>query len=126
MRRSGCGVRDAAHGMRRTGCGATGAAQCMQADHAEFVERLRSHTGRGRPLGTDRFLGKVEKLLGRRVRPLPVGRCGKPKKRGKKQVTVPIYPIYPNTERHRSITDASRLRIGFLNRNFRFFVAASD
>jgi putative transposase len=41
--------------------------------------RLRTHTGR--PLGTDNFISKVEKLLGRRVRPLPIGR---PKKRSAK------------------------------------------
>lgn len=34
--------------------------------------RLRTHTGR--PLGNDSFLNKLEALLGRRVRPLPVGR----------------------------------------------------
>ncbi len=34
--------------------------------------RLRTHTGR--PLGSDRFVSKLETLLGRRVRPLPVGR----------------------------------------------------
>jgi putative transposase len=34
--------------------------------------RLRTHTGR--PLGSDSFLSKLETLLGRRVRPLPVGR----------------------------------------------------
>jgi putative transposase len=34
--------------------------------------RLRTHTGR--PLGSDSFLNKLETLLGRRVRPLPVGR----------------------------------------------------
>ena len=34
--------------------------------------RLRTHTGR--PLGSDGFLSKLETLLGRRVRPLPVGR----------------------------------------------------
>ena len=56
------------------------AAELMRGDDAEFVERLRSQTGRGRPLGSDSFLSKVEKLLGRRVRPLPVGR---PRKRGK-------------------------------------------
>jgi len=36
--------------------------------------RLRSRTHTGRPLGSDSFLSKLEKLLGRRVRPLPVGR----------------------------------------------------
>ena len=38
------------------------------------VEVLRRHTSRGRPLGSDGFLSKIERLLGRRVRPLPVGR----------------------------------------------------
>ena len=40
--------------------------------------RLSTHTGR--PLGSDSFLSKLEKLLGRRVRPLTVGRPGKGKK----------------------------------------------
>jgi putative transposase len=44
--------------------------------------RLRTHTGR--PLGSDSFLSNVEALLGRRVRPLPVGR---PKKTQKKKAT---------------------------------------
>jgi hypothetical protein len=35
--------------------------------------RLRANTHTGRPLGTDSFLSKLEKILGRRVRPLPVG-----------------------------------------------------
>ncbi len=44
--------------------------------------RLRTHTGR--PLGSDRFLAKLETLLGRRVRPLPVGRPKKAHAGGKK------------------------------------------
>jgi putative transposase len=36
--------------------------------------RLRLRTCTGRPLGSDSFLSKLEKVLGRRVRPLPVGR----------------------------------------------------
>jgi hypothetical protein len=47
------------------------------------VSRLRSRTYTGRPLGSDIFLSKLEKVLGRRVRPLPVGRPRKNKK-GKK------------------------------------------
>ena len=35
---------------------------------------LRQRTHTGRPLGSDGFLSKMEKLLGSRVRPLPVGR----------------------------------------------------
>ena len=38
------------------------------------VEAIRRHTSRGRPLGSDGFLSKVERLLGRRVRALPTGR----------------------------------------------------
>jgi putative transposase len=38
------------------------------------LERLRLRTHTGRPLGSDSFLSKLETLLGRRVRPLPVGR----------------------------------------------------
>ena len=42
--------------------------------------RLKLNIHTGRPLGSDSFLSKLESLLGRRVRPLPVGR---PKKRKK-------------------------------------------
>jgi len=47
------------------------------------VSRLRSKTYTGRPLGSDAFLSKLERVLGRRVRPLPVGRPKK-NKRAKK------------------------------------------
>ena len=40
----------------------------------EEVSRIRLRTHTGRPLGSDAFLSKLETLLGRRVRPLPVGR----------------------------------------------------
>lgn len=46
------------------------------------TQKLRSSTHTGRPLGSDSFLSKVERILGRRVRPLPVGR---PKNRSKKE-----------------------------------------
>ncbi|MFH1615605.1 MAG: transposase [Planctomycetota bacterium] len=45
------------------------------------VMTLRRTTHTGRPLGSDSFLSKMEKLLGRRLRPLPVGR---PRKKTKK------------------------------------------
>ena len=38
------------------------------------VGALRRYTARGRPLGSDSFVSKIETLLGRRVRPLPSGR----------------------------------------------------
>jgi len=44
------------------------------------VMNLRRNTHTGRPLGSDGFVSKLEKLLGRRVRPLPVGRPRKMKK----------------------------------------------
>lgn len=43
-----------------------------------MLGRIRLNTHRGRPLATDRVLAKLEHLLGRRLRSLPVGR---PKKR---------------------------------------------
>ncbi len=44
------------------------------------MSRIRLNTHTGRPLGTDSFLSKLEKLIGRRVRPLPIGRPRKNKK----------------------------------------------
>jgi len=38
------------------------------------LESLRTKTYNGRPLGSDRFISKFERLLGCRLRPLPVGR----------------------------------------------------
>jgi putative transposase len=49
----------------------------------EEVARIRLRTHTGRPLGSDSFLSKLETLLGRRVRPLPIGR---PRKRPAKLV----------------------------------------
>ena len=44
----------------------------------EMVSALRSGIRSGRPLGSDSFVSKLEAALGRRVRPLPIGR---PRKR---------------------------------------------
>ena len=41
---------------------------------AKQIGALRRHTSRGRPLGSDSFVSKIEALLGRRVRALPSGR----------------------------------------------------
>jgi putative transposase len=43
----------------------------------EAVAHLRLWTSRGRPLGSDRFVARLETLLGRRLRPLA---CGRPRK----------------------------------------------
>jgi putative transposase len=57
-------------------------------DDEEMVRMLRIRTQTGRPLASDRFMSKVEAFLGRRVRPLPVGRqygWRKDKARGKRK-----------------------------------------
>jgi putative transposase len=45
----------------------------------QFVARLHLCTARGRPLGSDSFISKLEHLVGRRLRPLPPGRPKTPK-----------------------------------------------
>ena len=45
-------------------------------DDEKLTAGLRRSTCRGRPLGSDGFLSKLEHRLGRRLRPLPVGRPG--------------------------------------------------
>jgi len=40
----------------------------------EFVRTLRLRTSRGRPLGSDSFISKLETIAGRRLRALPNGR----------------------------------------------------
>ena len=47
-------------------------------DEAQMA-RIRLSTHTGRPFGTDTFVSKLEKMLGRRVRPLPAGRPRKKK-----------------------------------------------
>ncbi len=51
----------------------------------QAIARLRLRTHTGRPLASDNFVTKLEGLLGRRLRPLAVGRPPKPRKdqRGK-------------------------------------------
>ncbi|MBN2181626.1 MAG: transposase [Sedimentisphaerales bacterium] len=46
-------------------------------DDEKLASRLRLSTSRGRPLGTDAFIAKMETLLGRRLRPMPRGRPAK-------------------------------------------------
>jgi len=46
----------------------------------ETLSMVRFNTHRGRPLGSDSFLSKLETLLGRRLRLLPVGRPRKKQK----------------------------------------------
>lgn len=48
-----------------------------QHEEERLVQSLRLATSRGRPLGSDGFIAKLETLLGRRLRALP---CGRPRK----------------------------------------------
>jgi putative transposase len=57
-------------------------AELRSPEDAQGVSRIRLSTHRGRPLGSDSFLSKLEHRLGCRLRPLPVGR---PKRRTKKR-----------------------------------------
>ena len=51
----------------------------------KLTVNLRRCTDRGQPLGSDSFVSKMESLLGRPIRPRPVGRpVGWRKQRGKK------------------------------------------
>lgn len=43
-------------------------------DDAGEMRRIRLRTHTGRPLASDSFMSKLERALGRRLRPLPVGR----------------------------------------------------
>ena len=53
--------------------------QLTRADDKGAVRALRSSTSRGRPIGSDSFMSKIEKLVGRRLRPLSGGRPRKKK-----------------------------------------------
>jgi len=50
-----------------------------EVDNKETLAALRLNTQTGRPLASDSFLSKLEHMLGRRLRPLPVGRPKKQK-----------------------------------------------
>ena len=54
----------------------------VEAEEEEMVSALRAKTHTGRPLGSDSFLSKLERTLGRRLRPLPHGR---PRKEARKR-----------------------------------------
>jgi hypothetical protein len=46
-------------------------------DNREAPSHLRLHTNRGRPLGSDGSVAKLEAAMNRRLRPLPEGGRGK-------------------------------------------------
>jgi putative transposase len=45
-----------------------------RAQSSDHLELIRARTNSGRPLAGDSFLSKIEKLIGKRLRPLPAGR----------------------------------------------------
>jgi putative transposase len=55
-------------------------AELVRVEDAKLLGQVRSSTHRGRPLGSDSFLSKLEHRLGRRLRPKAVGR---PRQKGK-------------------------------------------
>ena len=60
---------------------------CLSEPQAEAeVAGLRRWTMCGCPLGSDTFVSKLERTLGRRLRPLPVGRPKKEKKTPKPKI----------------------------------------
>jgi putative transposase len=60
------------------------AALLRRDEDAEMLGRLRAAARTGRPLGSDAFLAKLERALGRRLRPGPLGRPKKPRKGARK------------------------------------------
>jgi len=52
------------------------------------LSSIRGNTYTGRPLGSDSFVSKLEKLAGRRLRPLPVGRPKKVRKKRRLNVKM--------------------------------------
>jgi putative transposase len=54
-----------------------------QGQDAKELAEIRTCTSTGRPLGSDSFISKVEKAVGRRLRPLPPGRPGKKERKNR-------------------------------------------
>jgi putative transposase len=54
-------------------------------DDKETLAALRLNTQTGRPLASDSFVSRLERRLGRRLRPLPVGRPKKQKSKTRKR-----------------------------------------
>jgi putative transposase len=52
----------------------------LEEDPDDAVRALRRHSRLGRPLGSDRFVGNVERITGRSIRPRRVGRPPKGKR----------------------------------------------
>ena len=72
------GLLDLSSWRRRVGKDTDWRAVLRKAQDREMVDRLRHWSNRGRPLGSDSWVSKLEALLNRRLRPNPRGR---PRKR---------------------------------------------
>jgi len=49
-------------------------AYLMEGDEGDFLKNIRKATGKNFVLGTGKFILKLERILGRRIRPNPMGR----------------------------------------------------
>ena len=72
------GLLDLAAWRRRVGEQTDWRAVLRKAQDREMEDRLRRWSNRGRPLGSDTWVSKLETLLNRRLRPNPRGRPRKP------------------------------------------------
>jgi putative transposase len=63
-------------------------------DDLDTVAELRLNTHTGRPPASDSLLSKLERTLGRRLRPLPVGRPKKEKTMRERTINRWLSPIY--------------------------------
>ena len=70
---------------RRLAAGVRVRALLVREEDPSTLHQVRRSTHTGRPLAGDAFLAKLEKALGRRLRPLPVGRPRLPDKRSKRR-----------------------------------------
>jgi putative transposase len=59
--------------------------QLQESEDDQIMGMIRNSTSRGHPLGSDRFISKLETLVGRRLRAAPMGRPRKKAKPTKKR-----------------------------------------
>ncbi len=61
------------------------AEQLTEPQDDRTISTIRSAMRTGRPLGSDRFISKIETFIGRRLRAAPVGRPRNPKQNENKR-----------------------------------------
>ena len=82
----GTGLLDLASWSETVGPVADWSEWLTQPEDEAVVARLRRWTLRGCPLGSDSFVSKLERAVGRRLRPLPVGRPRKTKRKPTRKI----------------------------------------